>query len=95
MGVTRHPLQVAERHREPTRSQRFTYDELNRIQTAQTQATTGEGKNCADLSDEEYKKFREDSPYIYSTPSGDLYAINEDGSETKIGTAGYYNEKIR
>ncbi len=27
--------------REPARSQRFTYDELNPIQTAQTQATTG------------------------------------------------------
>ncbi|MGH7428854.1 MAG: hypothetical protein ACREJ4_10960 [Candidatus Methylomirabilaceae bacterium] len=51
------------------------------------------GNNCRDLSDEDYKKYREASPNIYATPGGALYVRNPDGSETKIGSASYYNER--
>jgi hypothetical protein len=51
------------------------------------------GKNCVDLDDEQFEQFLEGSPNVYKTPSGDLYVINLDRSETKIGTAAYYDEK--
>jgi RHS repeat-associated protein len=50
------------------------------------------GKNCADLTDEQYAQFRQDNPNLRVTPSGDIYTINENGTETKTGSASYYNE---
>jgi RHS repeat-associated protein len=46
------------------------------------------GKNCADLTQEQYDQFRKDNSNLQVTPSGDIYAGN-----TKIGSATYYNEK--
>jgi RHS repeat-associated protein len=52
------------------------------------------GGECADLTDEQYKEYRQDNPEIHATPSGNLYVRNEDGSETKVGSESYYDEKI-
>jgi len=52
------------------------------------------GKNCADLTDKQYEQYRKDNPDVRATPSGDLYVKNQDGSETKVGSESYYNEKI-
>jgi len=51
-------------------------------------------KNCADLSDEQYREYRKDNPDIHARPSGDLYVTNQNGTETKVGTESYYNEKV-
>jgi RHS repeat-associated protein len=45
------------------------------------------GKNCADLSDEQYRQYRKDNPDVHARPSGDLYIGN-----TKVGSESYYNE---
>jgi len=50
------------------------------------------GKNCADLTDKEYEQFRNDNPNLRVTPSGDIYTVNQNGTETKTGSASYYNE---
>ena len=52
------------------------------------------GKNCADLTDKQYEQYRKDNPDVRATPSGDLYVKNQDGSETKVESESYYNEKI-
>ena len=51
------------------------------------------GKNCADLTDKQYEQFRKDNPNLRVTPSGDIYTINGNGTETKTGHETYYNEK--
>ncbi len=53
----------------------------------------GNKGNCADLTDDQYKQFRQDNPNLRVTPSGDIYTINQNGTETKIGSEAYYNEK--
>ncbi|MGB6461216.1 MAG: RHS repeat-associated core domain-containing protein, partial [Candidatus Acidiferrum sp.] len=50
------------------------------------------GKNCADLTDNQYDQYLRDNPNIHAY-GGNLYAINEDGSETKVGSESYYDEK--
>jgi RHS repeat-associated protein len=52
-----------------------------------------DGKNCADLTDKQYEQFRKDNPNLRVTPSGDIYTINPNGTETKTGSETYYNEK--
>jgi RHS repeat-associated protein len=52
-----------------------------------------DGKNCADLTDKQYEQFRQDNPNLRVTPSGDIYTINQNGTETKTGSETYYNEK--
>jgi RHS repeat-associated protein len=52
-----------------------------------------ERKNCADLSQEQYDKFRKDNPNIYSY-GGNLYTVNENGTERKTGTVTSYDETI-
>ena len=52
-----------------------------------------DGKNCADLTDKQYDQFRQDNPNLRVTPSGDIYTINQNGTETKTGSETYYNEK--
>jgi RHS repeat-associated protein len=51
------------------------------------------GKNCADLTDQQYADYRNANPNVYQTPGGTLNYVNENGSETTIGSAQYYNEK--
>jgi len=53
----------------------------------------GNKTNCADLTNEQYKQYQQQNSNVHSTASGDLYLTNENGSETKIGNASYYNEK--
>jgi hypothetical protein len=40
-----------------------------------------------------YEQFRQDNPNLRVTPSGDIYTINQNGTETKTGSETYYNEK--
>jgi RHS repeat-associated protein len=49
------------------------------------------GSNCADLSDDQYKKYRAMNPDIKRTASGELYVINTDGSTTTVGSATWFN----
>jgi hypothetical protein len=52
------------------------------------------GKDCADLSDSQYSGYlKANKGSIYQTAGGTLYAANQDGSATKVGSAAYYNEK--
>jgi RHS repeat-associated protein len=53
----------------------------------------GNKTNCADLTKDQYKQYQQQNSNVHSTASGDLYLTNENGSETKIGNASYYNEK--
>jgi len=55
--------------------------------------TAGNKTNCADLTNDQYKQYQQQNSDVHSTASGDLYLTNENGSETKIGNASYYNEK--
>jgi RHS repeat-associated protein len=57
--------------------------------TVCTYSSWGDAQNCADLSDNQYDQFRQNSPDVTSTASGNLYA-----GDTLIGSAAYYNEKI-
>ena len=52
-----------------------------------------DGKNCRDLSDQQYEDYRNSSPSIYQNASGMLFARNDIGQDTKVGSAQYYNEK--
>jgi RHS repeat-associated protein len=52
-----------------------------------------DGKDCADLTDKQYQDYLSANKNVYQTAGGSLYVINDDGSDTKIGSAGYYNEK--
>jgi hypothetical protein len=52
-----------------------------------------DGKNCADLTNEQYQDYLSVNKNVYQTAGGSLYVINDDGSDTRIGSAGYYNEK--
>jgi RHS repeat-associated protein len=51
------------------------------------------GQNCADLTDKQYDQFRQDNPNLRVTPGGDIYTINQNGTETRTGSESYYNEK--
>ena len=48
------------------------------------------GKNCADLTNEQYDQYRSTLDGRVS-PGGTIYATNSNGSETAIGSASYYN----
>jgi hypothetical protein len=50
-----------------------------------------EGKNCTDLSNEQYEIYRKQNPDIHKTASGDLYVVNADGSTTTVGSATWFN----
>ena len=53
------------------------------------------GKNCRDLSDDQYKQYLssiQDSNVSVS-PGGNINYQNSDGSVTKVGSASYYNER--
>jgi RHS repeat-associated protein len=52
-----------------------------------------DGKNCRDLTDKQYADYRKSSPSIYQSPGGTLYARNDSGPDTKVGSAQYYNER--
>lgn len=51
------------------------------------------GKNCADLSDDQFNQFLKDNPNIRLSASGTISIVNPDGSQTKLGSEQYYNEK--
>ena len=54
-----------------------------------------EGKNCRDLSDKQYDQYLTSiqKTNISVSPGGNINYQNTDGSVTRLGTAGYYNEK--
>ncbi|HWR13225.1 MAG TPA: RHS repeat-associated core domain-containing protein [Terriglobales bacterium] len=53
-----------------------------------------EGKNCADLKDEQFQQYLKDNDKVSITASGKLEITLPDGAKQTIGTATYYNEKI-
>lgn len=50
-----------------------------------------DGKNCRNLTDDQYNQWRSDFSGRVS-PGGTIYASSDNGTETKIGSATYYNE---
>ena len=52
-----------------------------------------DGRNCADLTDQQYAQWRQQNSNVVQTPSGQLWVTNDNGSQTFAGTASYYNEK--
>jgi RHS repeat-associated protein len=52
-----------------------------------------QGKNCADLTDEQYDQWRNDNPNVQVSASGSISIVNDNGSTTKVGQESYYNEK--
>jgi hypothetical protein len=48
------------------------------------------GRNCADLTDDQYKRWRSDFEGRVGADDK-TYAFNEDGTETFVGTRGWFN----
>jgi len=68
-------------------------DGKNYLVCGSVQGNSTKSNNCADLTQEQYDQFRKDNPNLRVTPSGDIYTINDNGTETKTGSATYYDEK--
>jgi hypothetical protein len=51
------------------------------------------GKNCADLTNDQYDQWRKDNPNVQVNSTGQISILNENGTSTVAGQETYYNEK--